>query len=121
MSKASAEAFLDALERDEGLRRQLMALGQKSAAYLAVAGQRLADLGAERGYSFSASEIATACGQRAGRSRELTESDLESVAGGVGAGAFPIKWLNPGSAAKKGSKHDTMELEEIHFTFDKIA
>ncbi len=78
MSREHARSFLEQLEKDQVLRQ---AAAETGADHFA---ERLTALGAERGLSFSESELLAACDEgSATKSGELDDTDLEHVAGGT--------------------------------------
>ena len=93
MSKESARAFLDKLESDASFRSALIASGDASDGSVSYSVQKLAELGAQRGFDFTAEEIGEAGARHAkssvpgARSQELSENQLESVAGGAATGS----------------------------------
>ena len=78
MSREHARSFLEQMEKDPALRQSAAKAG---AGHFA---ERLIALGAERGLSFSESELLELCNEApAGKSGELDDTDLKQVAGGV--------------------------------------
>jgi len=84
MSRESAEAFLEELDRDANLRAKLFASENATAERVLVSAQQLAELAMKHGFDVTAQEVRHACA-RQGRtsSGELAEEELEAVAGGV--------------------------------------
>jgi predicted ribosomally synthesized peptide with nif11-like leader len=80
MSLENAKRFLDAVSKDQALQQRLAAAGQPAEAIrLAV------QAGSERGLPFTAEELGASVGPRPGDgSSELSDDQLESVAGGFG-------------------------------------
>jgi predicted ribosomally synthesized peptide with nif11-like leader len=77
MSKESFQNFLDRVAKDDALRRELagMATGTPGAMPVEV----LARFAAERGFAVTADDVRS-------HSSELSDSELEGVAGGFGGG-----------------------------------
>lgn len=73
MSIESFEAFMQRLSEDDGLREELRAQAPEGLSF-----DELAQAAASRGFSFSAEELAGA------EDRELSDQQLEGVAGGAG-------------------------------------
>lgn len=84
MSIEAWKQFYQLLEQDKTLQQRLTAAYHRD---MAIA--LLIQLGKEKGYSFTASDIEEAI---ASARRELSESELEAVAGGQGM-AFPQPWM----------------------------
>jgi predicted ribosomally synthesized peptide with nif11-like leader len=95
MSVENVKAFLEKASNDETFRGQLAAAGD-SDARLAVARQA--------GYDFTVEEFDTTVAKLEAAADELSEDDLESVAGGMGSmfrNDIPIKWVRPTSGNLK--------------------
>src|SRR4051812_26739435 len=84
MSQEQAMAFIQRVNQDEPLRSRIGGLSSNLNALLAVA--------AETGYTFTAAEWGTAIQQA--QSEQLSESDLDGVAGGATA-APGTSWYMP--------------------------
>ena len=91
MSRESAEAFLEALDRDASLRAKLFASESATAERVLASAQQLAELAMKHGFDVTAQEVRHACA-RQGRtsSGELGEQELEAVAGGVTVSDIPF-------------------------------
>ncbi len=81
MSAPELERFLGALERDSGLRQKVEAAGKGAVdSFAAIAGVATHD-----GYGITGEELKRAIeSSAAGGDRELSEDDLDKVAGGIG-------------------------------------
>jgi len=86
MSRQAAEAFLEKLDSDAGLRAKLFSSERAAAEHVLVSAEQLAELAMQHGFDVTAQEMRQAC-SRQGRtsSGELGEQELDAVAGGVTA------------------------------------
>jgi hypothetical protein len=85
MSRDSAMAFCDELDSRGDLYADVMALIRETAGVYLVDAVRVAELAARRGFSFTARELCAAWSERrvAKPDGELSDDDLDSVAGGA--------------------------------------
>jgi hypothetical protein len=93
MSKASAAAFCNEVAADPGLYADVVALSASSGAKRSVPAERLVELGARRGLSFSADEVREIWAERQAEraSREIRDAELDKVVGGFGVTAHPTR------------------------------
>jgi predicted ribosomally synthesized peptide with nif11-like leader len=94
MSSESFKAFMTKVTADQGLREQLRAAGGDAG----VSPQALADFAKGQGYSFTAEDV----------TGELSDKDLEGVAGGILIGLSQptlTDKLSPFSVLRSGSDY----------------
>ena len=85
MSRDSAMAFCDELDSHGGLYAEVMSLIRETAGVYLVDAVRVAELAADRGFTFSARELCAAWAERCAPKPdgELSDADLDTVAGGA--------------------------------------
>lgn len=93
MSKASAAAFCNEVAADPGLFATVVALSDTTGTARSIPAERLVELGARRGLSFSADEVREVWAERQAerRARELGDNELDRVVGGFGLTAQPTR------------------------------
>jgi predicted ribosomally synthesized peptide with nif11-like leader len=85
MSLGDAKRFLDAVSQDRALQQKLGGLEPAEAVRRAI------QAGAERGLTFTAAELqASGASLSSGEGRELSDDQLESVAGGTNISGFSL-------------------------------
>jgi predicted ribosomally synthesized peptide with nif11-like leader len=90
MSQEQAMAFIQRVNQDEPLRNKISGLANNLNALLTLAG--------ETGYTFTAVEWNAAIQQVPGE--QLSESELDSVAGGAGSTGQTTSWFIPFTPGK---------------------
>jgi hypothetical protein len=85
MSRDSAQAFCDELDLHGDLYAEVMSLVRATSDVYLIDAGRVAELAAGKGFTFSARELCAAWAERHARKPdgELSDADLESVAGGA--------------------------------------
>src|SRR5262245_18993878 len=83
MGRATAAAFCNQVASDSDLFAAVVASSEASGMARTIPAERLVELGANRGLSFSADEFLEVWAERQ-RQRELTDDELGTVAGGIG-------------------------------------
>ncbi|HVS14772.1 MAG TPA: Nif11-like leader peptide family RiPP precursor [Thermoanaerobaculia bacterium] len=94
MSHQEVKRFLSELESDSALQDEARAI---DAADGEAAARALVRMGADRGYTFSAAELAEVLRESAGGAGELGEEQLERVAGGIGLLLPAVQKVRDGS------------------------
>lgn len=97
MSRESAMAFCDEIDAHGDMYAAVMSLIRETAGVYVVDAVRVAELAAGRGYTFSARELCAAWAERRKPkpNGELSDADLDSVAGGASQPKIDFKMFQP--------------------------